>query len=140
METTDPMDELKRLVEARGNYKANPSNVDAFHWMIFTTVNADLPAILRAWEADRAIVAKLPKTADGVPLVAGLELWPPCGHSSFITCKTLDRHICSEGKCVQEDFGENDYHDVTYRRHDLQSCYSTLATREAALAAKATSH
>lgn len=74
-------------------------------------------------EALEAIVEKLPKTADGVPVVPGMELWG-LGHDDHVwTCKVSNRwekyeHMSSAGPYLIH--------------HDEIDCYSTYAAAETA--------
>ncbi len=74
-------------------------------------------------ERMQAIVAKFPKTADGVPVVLGMKVWTlgTLPHYVTVTTVELDGYI------------EVRIHGHTYRRATSTDCYST---REAALAAK----
>lgn len=87
--------------------------------------------LLERLERAEAIVAKLPKTADGVPIYPGITLYPPCGHEPFVVSSHFDEHTCLQGSCREEEWGENDYHDVYYKRYSVERCYSTRAAAEA---------
>ncbi len=99
---------------------------------------ADKKALEAERDALKAVVAKLPLTADGVPIVPGMTVYPPCGHNAPVVPSNyqpvvVDKVDCWEGQCKWEDWGENDYYDTGPRKYSPDQCYST---REAAIAAK----
>lgn len=79
--------------------------------------NIDFPAILTAMEGAWSIVAKLPKTRDGVPIALSdrpVMLW-----------------------ISDDDEGYGVYEECCYDREDVEKAYST---REAAVAAREVKH
>ncbi len=77
-----------------------------------------------------AIVDKLPKTADGVPVVPGMDVW----------CKDAVSHPRSTVGCYQWHVKNVDFrglisgtfHNVSEGPHDASACYSTRQAAEAA--------
>lgn len=77
-------------------------------------LRARLDAALRENAGLAAIVERLPKTADGVPVVPGDVVFHPTGHYSHVTDRRGVR-LYGNGEWV-----------------DIESCYSTIEAAEAA--------
>jgi hypothetical protein len=137
------MDELaRRLAEAEALQarQVQATRLEQQHWegkvIQASRHHSEQGAALMKAEADRdhwkaraeaaeAVVAKLPKTADGVPITPGMELWGSLGWNNEPAKATL-RGTYAEGYSVgTPEWGMNVRPEV--------ECYST---REAAEAAK----
>jgi hypothetical protein len=80
----------------------------------------------------QAIVDKLPKTADGVPVVPGMRLWSRsmwCVQPMEVV--SLDDLSSDWPATVRMEGASNDGQASTYRWH-VQACYSTREAAEAA--------
>ena len=88
----------------------------------------DLLAILAAWERDRAVVAALPKTKDGTPIVPGMEVFCWQGHP-MRTANIQKVFRCHHDDCYVDISGDKGWGEM--------SCHQTYSTKELALAARA---
>ncbi len=113
----------------------NPANANP-NWQFIAHAREDIPYLLARLAEAEAILAKLPKTADGVPIAMGMNLFavvdvhPHTGLPGIVECGFVAM-ICDGdflGGTVREGDGEE--YDVGF-----DDCYSTNA---AALAAKET--
>lgn len=88
---TDPETaEIQARVDAYGKYSDGAGKWGAF----FSHAPTDIRRLLADRKADKAIIDKLPKTADGVPVVPGMKVWMPDDGAgpdeNFVSCDYVD--------------------------------------------------
>lgn len=100
-----------------------------------TWLDVDPPGPCPSCELDR-IVAKLPKTADGVPVVPGDHIWIPADTRLYGSDKTFPEGLCQwlvvsvQGSLVEGFMGSRLAKVFAHR------CYSTSKAVEAAVKGK----
>jgi len=84
--------------------------------------STNLPAILAEWQADKAIIEKLPRTKDGVVVTPAMSVWVDHGSDAYEEDRYEEGQWWPDESC--DIYGDGEY-------IALADCYST---REAAVA------
>ncbi|HVS71370.1 MAG TPA: hypothetical protein VHQ47_08965 [Phycisphaerae bacterium] len=100
----------EQRAELRKRYESDPRRWDRASPMEWLTMAAEILVLLDALDAAEAVIEKLPLTADGVPVVPRMRLYP----LHPITCGGVfrpDEDYCEVRYAAKDNMGDEDIDD-----------------------------